>query len=136
MEDGVLTFDWGTDLAESLTITYTPQLTTSHSTGDFELGGIFFSLQAEDENGNPILELSEPMTMTLSYNEENLPAGLDESDLEIRRFDIDLGDWVTLPLISRDTVGNTITVLLDHFSEFALMAPKGNTIYLPLTMDR
>jgi uncharacterized repeat protein (TIGR01451 family) len=134
--DGVLTFDWGTDLTESLTITYTPQLTTSYSTGDFELVGIFFSLQAADENGDPILELSEPLTMTLSYNEENLPPGLDESDLEIRRFDVDLVEWVALPLISRDIVGNTITVLLDHFSEFALMVPEGYAIYLPLTMDR
>ena len=88
-----------------------------------------------DENGDPILDLSEPMTLTLDYTEENLPAGLDESDLEIRRYDPDLVDWVALPLISRDTLANTITVLLDHFSEFALMVPKGYKIYLPLAMD-
>jgi uncharacterized repeat protein (TIGR01451 family) len=132
--DGVLTFEWGADLTESLTIKYTPQLTTSYSTGDFDLGGIYFHLEAADETGDPVVDLTQPLTLTLSYADESLPAGLDESDLEIWRYDPDLGDWVALPLISRDMVANTITVLLEHFSEFALMVPEGYEAYLPLTL--
>ena len=67
----------------------------------------------------------------VSYDEENLPAGIDENDLEIRRYDTDFGEWVALTLISQDTVANTLSVLLDHFSEFALMAPKGFKVCLP-----
>ena len=126
-----MTIEWDTELSQSLTITYMPQLTTSYATGDFELGSIFFHLEAAEENGDPIIDLSSPLTLTVSYDEEQLPAGMDENDLEIRRYDTDLGEWVALTLISRDTVADTLSVLLDHFSEFALMAPKGFKVCLP-----
>lgn len=88
-------------------------------------------MEVADENGDLIIDLSPPLTLMVSYDEKHLPAGMDENDLEIRRYDTDLGGWVALTLISRDTVANTLSVLLDHFSEFALMAPKGFKVCLP-----
>jgi hypothetical protein len=134
--DGILTFTWPAGLTQTLTITYTPQLTPSHAMGDLEFAGIVFHLDAVDENGNPITAFSPPLTLTLHYDESALPPGMDESELELCRYDAGLGGWVPLLLVSRDTVANTVTVLLDHFSEFALLRSPVRQIYLPLIIRK
>jgi hypothetical protein len=134
--DGILTFTWPAGLTQTLTITYTPQLTPSHAMGDLEFAGIVFHLDAVDENGNPITAYSPPLTLTLHYAESALPPGMDESELELCRYAAGLGGWVPLLLVSRDTVANTVTVLLDHFSEFALLRSPVRQIYLPLIIRK
>ena len=75
------------------------------------------------------------MTLTVGYDEGQLPVGMDEAELEIYRYDVSLDEWVALTLIERDTVANTITVLLDHFSEFAIAGPGvPYRIMLPLIL--
>ena len=72
------------------------------------------------------------MTLTVSYDESALPPGVDENDLEIYRYDTALGNWVALAGIV-DPAADTITVILDHFSEFVLGAPTivKKSIYVP-----
>jgi len=98
------------------------------------LGGVLFNLDAWDEHGGPVIDVSPPMTLTVAYDENDLAPGVNEDNLEIYRYDTLLGDWVALSLIERDTAANTITVSLDHFSEFALFAPTEIKIYLPLLL--
>jgi hypothetical protein len=54
-----------------------------------------------------------------------------EEDLHLRRFDSGLGVWVALTVVERDTAANTLSVLLDHFSDFALLVPELQEVYLP-----
>jgi hypothetical protein len=129
--DQILTFDAPPGLAETVTITYTPQITAGHSLGDFDLAGIAFHLVAVDQNGNPLVDISPPITVTVSYDPALLPLGAPEEDLELRRYDSGLGSWVPLTVVARDTAANTLTARLDHFSDFALLAPETQKVYLP-----
>jgi len=130
--DDVLTIEASGDVTEVITINYTPQLTTTQSAGEFEFAGVYFHLEAEDGSGSPITDLTHPMTLTVSYDESALPPGVDENDLEIYRYDTTLGNWVALAGIV-DPAADTITVILDHFSEFVLGAPTivKKSIYVP-----
>jgi len=132
--DGVLNVTASPEMTETLTMTYTPQATTTSSPGDFEVaGGVTFHLDVRDEEGNVVSELSSPLTLTVGYDESALPAYLHEEDLEVRRYDEATAGWVALPMIERDMVNDQLTVLLDHFSEFALLGPV-KRVYLPVVM--
>jgi uncharacterized repeat protein (TIGR01451 family) len=136
--DGILTFEAPGTLTQTIHITYTPGTTPTHSTGDFELAGVVFHLEATDENGDPLVTISTPISLTIAYDEAALPPDIDEADLELRRYDLDLGEWVPLTVIDRDLAGDTLTVLLDHFSEFALLSLREvkYDVYLPVLMNQ
>ena len=131
--DDAITIDVSSEITESLTLTYTQQTTSTHGAGDFQFAGVYFNLEAVDESGDPLLELTTPFTMTVNYDENSLPVGMDENDLEVYRYDVDSGLWVALVVIERDIDDNSITVQLDHLSEFALAGPVPEEIlYLPV----
>jgi hypothetical protein len=81
-----------------------------------------------------VSEPSTPLTLTIQYDEAALPIYLHEEDLEVRRYDGDVGAWVALTTVSRDLVNDRLSVLLDHFSEFALLGEKEYRLYLPLVV--
>ena len=58
--------------------------------------------------------------------------GADENDLLVYLYDSGIPDWVALALITRDPAQNTITVMLDHLSEFAVLTPTEFYINLPI----
>jgi len=130
--DGVVTLETSGDFTETITITYTPQISSSHSAGDFVFAGIHFHIEAQEGDGDPITDLTHPITLTLSYDENDLPVWMAEEDLVLYRYDTGLADWV--PLAGDvDTDNNTITIILDHLSEFALIGPEQEFIvYLPM----
>jgi hypothetical protein len=133
--DGVLIFEAPGTLTQTIHISYTPMTTPTHRTGDFMFAGVVFHLEATDQNGDPLVTLATPISLTVAYDEAALPPDVDEANLELRRYDLDLGDWVPLTVIDRDLAANTLTVLLDHFSEFALFGGKFE-VYLPLVLIR
>lgn len=126
--DQVLTFTWSS--SQPITITYSSQLTTTHSTSYFNFGGLVFHLEATNQNGNPVIIPSPPLTLEVHYNDADLPPGTDESSLMLYRYDSSLG-WVPLTVLSRDTTANTLMVSLDHFSEYALLIGSQVKVYLP-----
>lgn len=67
-------------------------------------------------------------TITVAYDESQLPAGFDESMLALYYWDN--GRWVIEPTSVVDTVANIITATPNHFSLWAALA-RYNT-YLPL----
>ena len=70
--------------------------------------------------------------MTILYREDDLPPGMDESTLKVFRYD-DTSGWVQLTVTDRNLGSNTITVELDHLSEFALAGPAMVPVdYLPV----
>ena len=105
-----------------------------HRTGNFSVGGVVFHLDAVDSDGDPVTTFSPPLTLTVSYDESALPDNMDEADLEVYHYDTGLSDWVALTVISRDLDADTITVELDHLSEFAILAPvdRETQLFLPL----
>ena len=48
---------------------------------------------AVDGNGDPLITVSPPITLTVSYDPSPLPLGMDESTLELRRYDSGLDAW-------------------------------------------
>lgn len=133
--DGVLTFSLPTTLTGSVTITYLPREAPNPTPGGFEFAGLVFELQAFDEADNPIREPEDAFTLTIHYTEGVLPAGTDEATLQLSRYDEITGDWLALPVLMRDLENDTLTVSLEHFSQFALLVEAAETsgqVYLPL----
>jgi hypothetical protein len=64
-----------------------------------------------------------PITITISYDKYELPAGVSESDLTLAYYDSAEGTWVELPC-SVNTVSNTIQAEISHFCYFAILYPE------------
>jgi len=62
-----------------------------------------------------------PAVITLEYDPLNLPAGTDESRLGVARIDSVL---TAIPVLARDTVANTISAQVDHFTFFGVVLPQ------------
>lgn len=136
--DGVLDIISPPGIGETLTITYTPQAAPSHVLRAYEFAGLVFTLEAADSGGNPVIEPSMPYTMTVHYDESALPDGAVEAYLQLRRYDETASEWIALDVVTRDASANSLTVLLDCFSEFVLhevepaVVETDYLIYLPL----
>lgn len=64
-----------------------------------------------------------PITVEFTYDPDDLPEDLeDEADLVIAFYDEDIGEWVELVCVV-DTVNNTITAEVEHFTTFVVIAP-------------
>jgi hypothetical protein len=62
----------------------------------------------------------QPVGITLTYSEADLPAGFDEEDLVIVVWD-EVTGWTELETVV-DTVNNTVTTYVTHFSTFTVLA--------------
>jgi len=62
----------------------------------------------------------EPITISFTYDPDDLPEGVSEEDLVIAVWDEDAGEWVELPSVV-DTENNIITATVDHFTTFAVV---------------
>lgn len=84
-----------------------------------------FTFDAFDANGNPVSQFGQPYTMGLSYDPDVLRAsGFSEDTLTVAYFNTATGQWVAMQT-TVDQASRTITVVADHFTEFAIVA--GNT---------
>jgi hypothetical protein len=132
--DGILVFEAPPELTSTLTFTYTRMMSPSHSTGEMALAGTYFNLSACDDAGDPVHTFSPPLTLTVHYDESGLSPSTSEEDLLLYRWDTAAGEWQALTVLERDTDANTITVALDHLTEFALLGQPERYIYLPTIM--
>jgi len=131
--DGALTIEIPEAITSTVTFTYTPQTEPTQDLSNFQLAGVSFQLQAADADGIPIIEPEPPFTLTVQYDESSLPSGMNELQLKLYRYDTASGNWVALTVVSREILNDTITVLLDHFSEFALLG-ENYKVYLPIVV--
>ena len=74
------------------------------------------SFSAVDSSGQPIKTLNSPITIVIPYTEADIPTGKTEADLVFGTWNGT--DYETLPT-TVDTVNNTLTVTISHFSSFA-----------------
>ncbi len=77
---------------------------------------------------SPINQLSQPMTLTLSYN--GLPAGVPPKTLTLMWFNPKSQTWIDLPA-AIDTGAHTVTVQTLHLGQFAL-AGGFRDIFIPI----
>jgi hypothetical protein len=125
-------------VATPVTVTYTTAVTTTQPLPPGAKNVLSFTLDARDANGNPATSFQASYTLTLIYTDAQLAAlGVDESKLQVYVFD---GvRWVKLlpcPGCSVDTAKNMVTIVLDHFTEFALAgdtrAVPAGSLFMPL----
>ena len=109
-------------------------LATPSVTPPPDYAGLAFSLELLDAAGNPIPSptFDPPLDMTILYDEAQLPPGLAEDELGIFFYDSVAQEWTAAKVITRDTVLNTITVEVSHFTEFALAGVQPMFNYFPI----
>ena len=61
-----------------------------------------------------------PITLEYTYDPGALPEGVAEEDLVLAYYDEEVGEWVELECVV-DTVNNTITADVEHFTTFAII---------------
>jgi len=71
-----------------------------------------------------------PITFTWSYDPDALPEGVAEEDLVLAYYDEDAGEWVELDCVV-DTVNNTITASVAHFTTFAIIGSVTPPVVVP-----
>lgn len=69
-----------------------------------------------------------PVTITLSYKPENIPAGVSESELEIALWDKAAKKWITLSNCTVNTQTKTISAQITHFSRYTVFSPNTSSI--------
>jgi peptidoglycan hydrolase-like protein with peptidoglycan-binding domain len=80
------------------------------------------SISATDSSGNAITSLNNNVSLTITYDPNELPVGFDESEIQMGYFDTNTGQWE--PVASTvDTDNNTITAQVNHFTDYGPIIP-------------
>jgi hypothetical protein len=121
-------------VSEEATFLLFPQPNPSQQTGILDFAGNSFELNAWDANG-PITTFTEPLTVTLYYNEAYLGM-IPEDTLALYYWDENLSAWMDSVTTCPDgeytrNLENWLSVPICHLSEFALLG-EINRLYLPL----
>ena len=111
-------------ITQNVTFTIT-KISTANPSGYIIIGEVC-SIETD------VTTFAQPMTLILSYNESNLPAGVGEDDLAIYK---KVGDsWVKLDS-TVDKINNTISTVVTGFSDYAILYEKpsagGKTSEIP-----
>ncbi|MEM7029010.1 MAG: chitobiase/beta-hexosaminidase C-terminal domain-containing protein [Chloroflexota bacterium] len=124
--------------SETVILHYTAQGITA--TGSLSNVGVFYNLGATYLDGSPAqIQPGTSYTIIVSYNEADIPPGVNEEDLALYYWDGTM--WVKEETGVVDTVANTITAMPTHFSLWAILGPSTSTgdddmeyIYVPVIL--
>jgi hypothetical protein len=126
-------------LVESETrIKLTKRTLPPHPIGPLEYAGAAFDLSAYGPNGVPVTQFLGDLTLTVDYSASGLQAAAAEAEEQLNLYWWDGGAWQgLLPCegCSHDSEGQRFIVVLDHLTEFAVLAgqlPPTSRVYLPL----
>ncbi len=114
--------------SETLIITL-QEMVTPPPAGGFRLLGRVFSITAVDGRGNPVTHFDQQITIVIEYAQSDVD-GVIEEDLVLHYWNIDEGRWVFIPGVV-DTQANTLTIHLDHLTNFAVLEIPQTRVYLP-----
>jgi len=120
----VLSFPAGS-VATTTIVSCTQEITPTAGLGSFQFAGRAFSIEATDQSGQPVTTFTRPFTLTLTYNDEDWQSAGISSEEKLNLYFWNGNAWIALlPCAgcSRDTQANRILVLLDHLTEFGLLA--------------
>ncbi len=118
---------------ESVTVYYTHQFTPTATLPNNTQYALGFNLRAIKADGTAVTEFAYPLTLTINY-----PSDAELSNLGINENTLTLSYWDGTQWQSAspctgcsiNTDQNQMTVLLDHFTEFALVA-EDYMVFLP-----
>ncbi|OGY59090.1 MAG: hypothetical protein A3B23_01535 [Candidatus Colwellbacteria bacterium RIFCSPLOWO2_01_FULL_48_10] len=88
------------------------------------------SISATDSSGAPIKTLNDSVTITIPYTEADLPTGTAESSLVIGVWNATTNNYDTLST-TVDITADTLTAIVDHFSDFAPLVASGGAPAIP-----
>ena len=123
-------------VSEDSTFLLFPQPSPSHETGGLDFAGNSFELTAWDADG-PVTTFTEPLTVTLHYDEASLGV-IPEDSLALYYWDDSHSSWLDAVTTcsdgeyTRDLEDDWLSVPICHLSEFALMGFETAWLYLPL----
>ncbi|MCX5992121.1 MAG: fibronectin type III domain-containing protein [Chloroflexi bacterium] len=123
--DGKITAEFPANAAAGeLTVTIKdiePPSDTSTSQG-FKAGNTYFVIEITDASGNPVVTLSQPITITVKYSVEDVAAaGGDPNNLVLAYYDETAGEWKPLDT-TVNTSDKTLSATTNHFSTWAVLA--------------
>ena len=123
-------------VTNNTSVIYSGLVTPSTPLGGGIAGLLHFTLTATQMNDTiPVTQFNQSYTMTITYTDAQI-AGLDETSLTVMYWNG--STWINmLPCAgcSVDTVNNRITIIADHFTEFAVVGNRlvqENVVFLPL----
>ena len=88
----------------------------------FKVGNTCFIIKALDDSGSEIVTLSQPISITVKYSDQDVAAaGNDPNNLVLAYWDEAKGGWVTLPT-TVDTAEMTLTTATSHLSTWAVLS--------------
>jgi hypothetical protein len=119
------------------TILYSPQNAPNHAVPAGQGVIRAFRFEAKSASGQPVTQFAQPYTMQISYDDQLLAAAGVQDPSTLTLVYWNGSAWVNMfPCqgCSVDTTNKVITVVADHFTEFALLGKSStHTIFLPLT---
>jgi len=123
--DGKIIADFPANTAVgALTVTIEdiePASATSTPQG-FKAGGTYFVLEITDAGGNAMVTLSQPVTITVKYSDEDVAAaGGDPNDLVLAYYDETASEWKTLDT-TVNTTDKSLSANTTHLSMWAVLA--------------
>jgi hypothetical protein len=106
----------------NVTLTITPKTSLPSKKGDKPVWyGYDFS--ATDSTGQKITSFNSNVTITFPYTDAQLAAqGITAGDLIPSYWDSTSGTWKKVSNVSVDTTAKTVTITINHFTDFALTA--------------
>jgi hypothetical protein len=119
---------------QALTVTVAG-LTDPPVLGDSTLIGQGFTVNASGEDGSPVTNFAQPFTLVVTYADADWQTGGVALETELNLYFWNGEQWrAILPCAncSHDVVSNRITVVLDHLTQFALLANGRSQLYVPL----
>jgi len=121
-------------VTQQTTLSYTLQPEPNQGLANFLFAGRAFTLEAFNSNGNVTI-FNQPFTMTIIYDTWDLFAANIGDPSRLNLVFWNGSEWEEiLPCAgcSIDTVNRTVTVIINHLTEFALVGPNETKIYLPV----
>ncbi len=112
------------------TVSLTPlQAESVNTKGDNVITGV--KIEAMDSSGNNISTLSSQATVTISYEDSDIPTGMTEANFiekaSLKSFDDNAGKWDSLITSKCDAATNTCTAITNHFTDFAITTSSDTT---------
>ena len=129
-------------VAEAVTVRYTPLAAGHHLPANGRSSLRSWALEARTADGAVVAHFLQPYTLSVPYTDAEVTGqGLDENSLNVAYWNGVA--WVPmLPCAgcAVDTEANEVTVVADHFTEFALtggtvpVSTSRNAVYLPVVV--
>jgi hypothetical protein len=119
------------------TVTITPTATTASTVSSFVaavtsgsqvVGGFVYNFSATS-GGETVTTFEDNVTITITYTDDQIE-GLDEDTLTISYWDETNEEWVELET-TIDTTTNTLTVVINHFTYFAVIGQEEEEVVAP-----